>query len=59
MAGNEEATVLDLEEIVDDSLREIEERRRQFNLMRLDNSLRRLNELERELDEFLRTRPGT
>ncbi len=56
MAGNEEATVLDLEEIVDVSLREIEERRRQHNLLRLDNSLKKLEALERELDEFLASR---
>jgi hypothetical protein len=57
MAGNEEATVLDLEEIVDESLREIEERRRQHHMLRLDESLRKLDALEQELDDFLRSRP--
>lgn len=58
MAGNEETTVIDLEEIVDSSMREIEARRRQNNLLRLDNSLKRLEEMERELDEFLANAPN-
>ncbi|AHC13725.1 hypothetical protein [Salinispira pacifica] len=53
MTGNEEATVLDLEEIVDESLSEMEQRRNRFNLIRLEKSLKKLDELEHELDEFL------
>lgn len=53
MTGNEEATVLDLEEIVDESLSEMEQRRNRYNLIRLEKSLKKLDELENELDEFL------
>ncbi len=57
MAVNEEATVLDLEEIVDHSMKEVENRRRRHNLVRLDNYLKKLEEIEQDLDTFLLSRP--